>query len=78
MKITCFYGYADDNTHFLVRDNTKVVIEALKKIDETLIKLFSNNQINLNKNKYHLLLNSRGTNTMKIDNLCTKILYLKS
>ena len=30
--ITCFYGYADDNAHFLVRDNAEVVIEALKKL----------------------------------------------
>lgn len=32
MKITCFYGYADDNAHFLVRDNAEVVLEALKKL----------------------------------------------
>ena len=31
----------------------------------------------LNTNKCHLLLNSRGTKTMKIDNLCIKKLIMR-
>ena len=71
MKNTYFTGYADDNTPFTVRNNTKDVIIALEEIGKTLIKWFSNNQMKLNTDKCHLLLNSRSS-SMKIGNLCMK------
>ena len=38
LKTTSFTGYADDNTAFVVRENTINVIKALEDIDENLIK----------------------------------------
>ena len=38
LKTTSFTGYADDNTLFVVRENTTNVIESLEDIGENLIK----------------------------------------
>ena len=62
----------DDNTSFVVRENTTNVIEALENIGENVIKRFSDNQMKLNTEKCHVLLNSQGSNTIKIGNLCIK------
>ena len=62
----------DDNTSFVVRENTTNVIEALENIGENVIKRFSDNQMKLNTEKCHVLLNSQGPNTIKIANLCIK------
>ena len=56
---TYFTGYADDNTPFVVRDNIKNVIKALEEIGENLLSWFSNNEMKLNTDKCHLLLNSQ-------------------
>ena len=64
--------YADDNTPFVVRENTTNDIKALEDIGENLIKWFSDNQMKLNTDKCHVLLNSQGPNTIKIGNLCIK------
>ena len=72
LKTTSFTGYADDNTPFVVRENTTNVIKALEDIGENLIKWFSYNQMKLNTEKCHDLLNSQGPNTIKIGNLCIK------
>ena len=72
LKTTSFTGYADDNTPFVVRENTTNVIKALEDIGENLIKWFSDNQMKLNTDKCHVLLNSQGPNTIKIGNLCIK------
>ena len=72
LKITSFTGYANDNTPFVVRENTINVIKALEDIGENLIKWFSDNQMKLNTDKCHVLLNSQGPNTIKIGNLCIK------
>ena len=58
---------------FVVRENTTDVIKILKDIGESLIKWFSDNQIKLNTDKYHVFLNIQGPNTFKIGNLCIKI-----
>ena len=71
-KTTSFTGYADDNTPFVVRENTTNVINTLDVIGENLIKWFSNNQMKLNTDKCQVLLNSQGPNTIKIGNLCIK------
>ena len=72
LKITIFTGYADDNTPFVVRENTFNVIKVLEDVGEIPIKWFSDNQMKLNTDKYHVLLNSQGSNTIKIGNLCIK------
>ena len=72
LKTTSFTGYADDNTPFVVRENTTNVIKALEDIGENLIKWFSDNQMKLNTDKCHVLLNSQGPKTIKIGNLCIK------
>ena len=56
----------------MVRENTINVIKALEDIGENLIKWFSDNQVALNTDKCHVLLNSQGPNTIKIGNLCMK------
>ena len=43
LKTTSFTGYADDNTPFVVTENTTNVKPALKDIGENLIKWFSDN-----------------------------------
>ena len=53
----------------MVRDNITDVIKALEKIEETLVNWFSNNEIKLNIDKCHLLLNSQEPNTLKIGDL---------
>ena len=72
LKTTSFTGYADDNIRFVVRENTTNVIKSLENIDENLIKWLSDNQMKLNTDKCHVLLNSQGLNTIKIGNLCIK------
>ena len=69
LKGTYFTDYADDNTPFVVRDNIKDVIKALEEIGESLVNWFSNNEMKLNTDKCHLLLNSQETNTLKIGDL---------
>ena len=71
LKTTCFNGY--DYTLLVVRDNTTNVIKAIEQIGENLIIWFSDNQINLNTDKCHVLLNSQGRNTIKMRNLCMNI-----
>ena len=58
LKATNFTGYADDNTPFGVRDNIADIIKALEKIGENLVNWFSNDEMKLNTDKFHLLLNS--------------------
>ena len=72
LKTTSFTGFADDNTPFVVRENTTNVIKALEDIGENLIKGFSDSQMKLNTDKCHVLLNSQGPNTNKIGNFLSK------
>ena len=69
LKGTYFTDYVDDNTPFVVRDNIKDVIKALEEIGESLVNWFSNNEITLNTNKCHVLLNIEEPNTLKIGDL---------
>ena len=66
---TYFTDYVDDNTPFVVRDNIKDVKKALEEIGESLVNRFSNNEIKLNTNKCHVLLNIQEPNTLKIGDL---------
>ena len=69
LKGTYFTGYADDNTSVVVRDNITDVIKALEEIGESLVNWFSNNEMKLNTDKCHLLLNSQEPNAFEIDDL---------
>ena len=68
-----FTGHADDHTPFVVRDNIPDVLEdALEEVDEKLLIWFSDNQIKLNTDKCHLLLNTQDQNFLKIGNFNIK------
>ena len=67
-----FSGYADDNTPFVVRDNISDVIAALKEIGRKLLIWFSDNQMKLNADKCHLLMNTKDQNFLKIGNFNIK------
>ena len=66
LKVTYFTGYADHNTPFVVKDNIAYVRKALEKIGENLLNWFLNNEMKLNTDKCHLLLNSQEPNTLRI------------
>ena len=53
----------------MVRDNITYVIKALGDIGENLVNWFLNNEMKLDTNKCHLLLNSHEPNTLKIGDL---------
>ena len=69
LKTISFSGYADDNSLFVVRDNT-TNIKVLQEIDENLIKWLLDNQMKLDTDKYQALLNSQRTNTIITGNIC--------
>ena len=69
LKGTYFTDYVDHDTPFVVRDNIKDVIKALEEIGENLVNQFLNNEMKLNTDKCHLLLNSEKPNTLKIGDL---------
>ena len=50
------------------------VIKGLEEIGENLVNWFSNNEINLNTYKCHLLLNSQEPNTLINNSLSEKLL----
>ena len=58
-------GYADDNTPFVVRHNISDVIAALKEIGTKLLIWFSDNQMKLNADKCHLLMNKKDQNFLQ-------------
>ena len=66
LKVTYFTGYANNNTPFVVRDNITDVIKALEEIVEKLVNRFSNNEMKLNANECHLILNSQEPNKLKV------------
>ena len=69
LKGTYFTDYADDNTPFPVRDKIKDVKKALEETEKNLVNWFSNNEMKVNTDKCHLLLNSQKPNTLKIRDL---------
>ena len=44
LNTTCFTGFSDDNTPFVVRDNIAHVVKALEEIGESLLNWFPNNE----------------------------------
>ena len=77
IKNHIFYGYADDHTPFVVRDNITDVIKAIEEIVENLVNWFSNNEMK-NTDKYRLLLNNQESNTLKIGDLDINISLVKN
>ena len=60
LHVAQFTGYTDENTPFEVRDNIPDVISALAlEIGEKIVIWLPDNQIKLNTNKCHLLLNTQ-------------------
>ena len=59
-------------TYHLWLDNIKDVIKALEEIAENLVNWFSNNEMKLNTDECHLLLNSQELNMLKIRDLHIK------
>ena len=64
LKTTSFTTYADDNTSFVAKENTTNVIKVLEEIGENPIKRFPDNQMKLNRDKCHVLLNSQDKKLM--------------
>ena len=69
INTTFFTGYSDGNSPFAVRGNIADVVKALEEIGENILNWFSNNEIKLNTNKCHLLLNRQEPNTLKIGDM---------
>ena len=53
----------------MVRDNIADVLKALEEIGGSLLNWFSNNNMKLNTDKCHLLLNSQEPSTLKLGDL---------
>ena len=66
LQTASFTSYADNNTPFVVRDSISNVTTALQEIGENFVSCFSNSQMKLNTDKYHLLSNSQETNNIEI------------
>ena len=66
LKTVYFTSYTADDNLFVVTDNIKDVIQSLEEVSESLITWFSENQMNLNSDKCHQLLNTKEQTTLKI------------
>ena len=66
LKAVYFTTYTDDDSLFAGTDNIKDVIQSLQEVSESLITWFSENQMNLNPDKCHQLLNTKEQTTLKI------------
>ena len=85
MNETEFASYADDNTPYTSGQNiNNDVIRTLENNSIRLFELFSNNQMEANKGKYHLLLSNKKRVTIKVgeteikSNNCAKLLGIKN
>ena len=61
-------SYSNDNTPYVIGENTKEVHEALENSSKELIEWFSNNQMKANAEKCHLLTSPNEESTICIDN----------
>ena len=66
LNTTYCTGYGNGNSPFVVRDNIADVIKAPEEIGENILNWFLNNEIKLNTDKCHLILNRQEPNTLKI------------
>ena len=65
LKTVYFTDSKDANTPSAVADNMEDVIRPFEKVPENLNTEFSNNQMKLNPDKCHLLLNTKKQTTFK-------------
>ena len=68
----CFTIYADDTTPYVVANNRAEVTENLTITAQKLYTWFVNNQMKVNHNKYHLLLNTQEEPNIQIPNATIK------
>ena len=68
-KTVYFINYADDNTPLGIAHNIGDVIRSVEEVGENRITWFSDNQMKVNPEKCHQLLNSKEQTTTKISNL---------
>ena len=82
LKAVYFTTYTDDDSLFVGTDNIKDVIQSLQEVSESLITWFSENQMNLNPDKCHQLLNTKEQTTLKNlhikNSWCAKLLGINS
>lgn len=65
---TDFASYADDNTPYTTAETIDSVLASLDKASKALFQWFSNNEMKANPNKSRLLLGSKETTVMTVDN----------
>ena len=63
LKTVYFTSYKYDNSPFAVADNIANVMESLEQVCENLVTWFSDNQMKLNPDKCHQLLNTKEQTT---------------
>ena len=78
LKIVFFTSHTDGSPPFAVAYNIIDVIQSLQKNGENLITWFSDNQMKLNVDKCHLILNIKEKTTLEIGNLHIKNLLRKN
>ena len=66
LKTVYFTSYKDDNNPLAVTDNIEDVLQSIEEVGENLITWFSENQMKLNPDKCHQLLNSKEQTTLNI------------
>ena len=64
----CYVNYADNNTPYIVANNTTKVLEKLTNITQRLFTWFANNQMKANHGKCHLLLSTQEDVNIQISN----------
>ena len=75
LKTVYFTGCVD--TPFAVADDIEDRIQYFEKVGENLLIWFSNNQMKLNSDKCHLILNTKEQTTLKRGNLYIKNAFSK-
>ena len=63
---TVYASYTYQNNPFATSGNIKDVMQFLKEVGENLIIWFSDNQIKLNPDKCHQILNTKEQITLKV------------
>ena len=83
MKETSFASHADNNTPHVTAENLDEVIKSLEKDSIKLFQWFSDNQLKVNHDKCHLLVNGKNSLTMNTCGFkikyaeCEKLLGIK-
>ena len=73
-----FTSYADDNTHYVVKNNVRSVIKSLKNTSVELFEWFSDNQMNANPDKCHFITSERKDLVINVENnqhFCLRFIF---